>query len=275
VWVIPHEEVDVKKSRFLSLLVLVIFIVASVVPAFGAGDMSKLKVKNNTKDSFTLRLTGNSGEGYYTFSVKRGNNNFEVKKGTYSYTHDACGQTNTGNLNAKGNTAKLNVKKCPKGSSDSSDSGLVKLTIKNSTGETVTLRLTGAGYYTFTLKNGNNKVEVKAGTYDYSYKACDETFTGKLNAKGKSAKLNLKKCKGGGGKSAKGGSIRIKFENQTGSTMTVYMYGPKSYTFTVPPGKSTVQVDRGEYSYTYYLSCGSGSGSYKFNKNTRWRFWCN
>jgi len=73
------------------------------------------------------------------------------------------------------------------------------------------------------------------------------------------------------------GDHPVEVRNETGSTVTIYLYGDMfNYTFYVPAGVQTIYVRPGNYSFTFY-SCGDsnpGRGSGTFNSNWYWWFRC-
>jgi hypothetical protein len=72
------------------------------------------------------------------------------------------------------------------------------------------------------------------------------------------------------------GDHRVEVRNETGSTVTIYMFGDMfNYTFNIPNGFHNIYVRPGFYTFSYY-SCGGGpdNGSGTFNSNWRWQFWC-
>lgn len=145
----------------------------------------------------------------------------------------------------------------------------VQVQIQNKSNEPVRLTLSGAATYRFDLGTGKTKVDVVPGKYNYSYQACGQMNTGKFNAQ-KGATLVLPKC----GKEA-GGEIKVTIKNKTGGIITIYLWGPKSYTFSFPSGTSKMSIVPGKYNFTIY-GCGtsmSGTRNFKGGGNI-WTFWC-
>jgi hypothetical protein len=153
----------------------------------------------------------------------------------------------------------------------------VKYKVVNKSGSPLTVTLTGPAYYTITAKPGNTKVELQPGKYTYTYRSeCAGFQSGTVEFKRSGDKLLIPGC--GGGKAANsdkpGKTIKLLIENKTGGTLTLYLSGPASYTFTFGTGKTKVQVVRGDYSYTAY-GCGTTqSGTVKVNAPYRWEWWC-
>jgi Bacterial SH3 domain len=67
------------------------------------------------------------------------------------------------------------------------------------------------------------------------------------------------------------GSIDI--SNTTGGTVTLYLSGPASYTFTLGTGDTTISVCPGTYSYTAY-GCGGASTSGTMSTGESHEFYC-
>lgn len=66
--------------------------------------------------------------------------------------------------------------------------------IQNKTGAQVSLTFTGVATYRFNVSTGKSTIEMIVGQYRYSYEACGETRTGKLNLKAQGTSLALPKC---------------------------------------------------------------------------------
>jgi hypothetical protein len=151
----------------------------------------------------------------------------------------------------------------------------VKVQFQNKTGSEVTISLSGPASYSLRLPTGKTNAEVVPGRYTYSYKACDgQTFKGNFNARNAGATLNLPKCKkdnSGGG----GGEIKVTVKNSTGGTLTIYLSGPATYSFSFGTGNTKISIVPGKYNYTAY-GCGSsdtGTRNFKGGGST-WTFWC-
>ena len=67
---------------------------------------------------------------------------------------------------------------------------------------------------------------------------------------------------------------KIKIQNHTGGTITIYLTGAQNYTFSVGTGNQSIQIVPGKYSFTVY-GCGTSiSGQRNLNKGYVWMFWC-
>lgn len=72
-----------------------------------------------------------------------------------------------------------------------------------------------------------------------------------------------------------GETISILIKNDTGGQVTLYLKGPCSYTFSISPGNTTINILPGTYSYTAY-GCGGAtlSGSKTFSGGDEWTWFC-
>ena len=226
----------------------------------------KLTINNNTGETF--RITLNGPKTYY-FSLQKGKSSHEVEQGKYTYTYYACGSNQTGKLTVqkKGLTVKF---KCD--SKEDASAKVPKLTINNNTGETFRIKLSGPKTYYFSLQKGKVKFEVEQGKYSYSYTACGglQSGTVNVNKKGATLKLNCPKSSQKDGK-----LVKVTINNQTGGSVTLYLTGPKSYTFYLAAGKSSIEVEKGKYNFTAY-GCGgaSHSGTRNIKSKFVWRWFC-
>ena len=141
-------------------------------------------------------------------------------------------------------------------------------TFQNKTGSKLTITLTGANYYTFNLKAGNNKLVISPGLYQYSYNACGKLQTGMVTIK-PGAKLLLPKCK-------VTGMVNVKIANNTNGYLTLNLTGPATYYLSLKPGANIISVVKGKYSYTAW-GCGgaSASGVKNLTRNgITWTWFC-
>ena len=72
-----------------------------------------------------------------------------------------------------------------------------------------------------------------------------------------------------------GKTVSIKVINNTGSTLTLNLSGPASYSFTFATGTHTMQVIPGTYTYTAWGCGDTMSGTQKLQKGFEWTFYCN
>lgn len=149
----------------------------------------------------------------------------------------------------------------------------VNVQFQNKTGSSVRITLTGPATVYLTLGNGKTKGELVPGTYKYSYEACGKTNTGTFKVKKAGDTLVLPKCKSGGGGGNSGGEGKIKIKNDTGGTITIYLTGPKNYTFYVSPGTTQLSVAKGKYNYTAY-GCGGSTDTGTIKAGGNLKFFC-
>lgn len=150
------------------------------ISAAEAAGTLPLKVNNRTGNEFVLKLTG---DGFYWLTVKPGVNVFQVKLGTYTYSHNACGEEETGKLIVKGKKGvSLNLNRCKVSKEKTAAKG-IRIKIVNQTGGTMTLYLRGDTYLTFTLPPGNTQIQVPSGSYSYTMVTPCGTAYGTLNVR--------------------------------------------------------------------------------------------
>ena len=149
---------------------------------------------------------------------------------------------------------------------------LPKLTINNKTGQQFTLTLRGPKTYYLTVPTGKSNFEVEQGKYTYSYTACGGPQTGNVNVKKGGANLKLE-CKKASAKNST--LIKVTINNKTGGYIYITLTGPHTYNFTVAPGKSKIEVEKGKYNFTV-RGCGgaSSSGTRNFKGSFVWTWFC-
>lgn len=253
--------------RLASVLLALVIVFTALAPAqttfAAAKDIVKVEFQNKTGSAVALSL---SGPHSYYFYLNTGKTKVEVIPGKYTYSYTVCGQTKTGKFNAKNAGANLTLPKC----SDDKNSGVSKVSFKNSTGAALYVYLTGPKSYTFYLPTGTTKVDVISGKYTIKYQACGQDKSAKLNAKN-NTNYALAKCK----EDKSGGQVKVTIKNNTGGSLTLYLSGPHSYYFSFSSGTSKMEIIGGKYDYTAY-GCGtsiSGTKTLKGN-NINWTFWC-
>ena len=138
------------------------------------------------------------------------------------------------------------------------------LTVSNKSIGTVTVTLTGPATYTIFAAVGSTTKEIVKGTYKYSYKACGLSYSGILKATGAKSKIPIAACK----------TTNVVIMNFTDSTMTLNLFGPASYYYTVPAHSSVrAKILRGGYQYSGVCKGGTSSGSWKIT-SARFLIWC-
>jgi len=151
--------------------------------------------------------------------------------------------------------------------------GTMQLVVNNKTGESFKLVLKGPATYNWNLKPGKETFSVAPGKYKYTYKACGGTEKkGTVEVKKNNQTLVLAVCKQ---KNASGGMANIPIQNNTGGTVTLNLTGPATYHFSLAPGRSTISVLKGTYSYTAW-GCGGASisGTKNLKGKNLWTWFC-
>jgi hypothetical protein len=170
----------ISKVLFSTLLAFAILF-TTVAPAIAAPEVKdtySVNLQNKTGSSVRITLTG--PQTVY-LTLQTGKNKAELLPGTYRYSYDACGKTNTGNFKVNKAGATLTLPKCKTGGGGS---GEVKVKINNLTGGTMTLVLTGPKNYTFYIQSGRQQITVMKGTYTYTMYTVCGTATGTEKIKG-------------------------------------------------------------------------------------------
>jgi hypothetical protein len=153
-----------------------ILLLTTVAPAFAAPETAKDKVQvqfqNKTGASARITLTG-PATVYLTLS--NGKTKSELVPGTYKYSYDACGKTNTGTFKVRKAGDTLTLPKCKTGGGGGGGEGKIK--IKNSTGGTITIIMSGPQSYTFYVSAGTSQLSVIKGKYNYTAYGCGGAST--------------------------------------------------------------------------------------------------
>ena len=149
---------------------------------------------------------------------------------------------------------------------------LPKLTINNKTGSSFTLTLQGPKTYYLTIPTGKSNFEVEQGKYTYSYTACGGPQTGSVSVKKSGASLKLE-CPKASEKNKN--IIKVTINKKTGGYLYITLTGPKTYNFTLGPGKGKIEVDKGKYNFTV-RGCGgaSSSGTKNIKGAFVWTWFC-
>lgn len=139
-----------------------------------------------------------------------------------------------------------------------------KLMIDNKSGSQVTVTLRGPKTYTFVAPPGKTNQIIARGKYQYEYVACGGTKRGSLSAAPSAVKLLIPKCV----------TANVSIQNETSSNIFLTLTGAGNYSFTLAPGKTKIQVNKGKYEYRVSGACGSKTGTINLGKRMVWRFWC-
>lgn len=167
-------------SVFVALVLLTTTVAPAIASQANAADKIQVQIQNKTGEQVRISLTGPTS---YSFNLSTGKNKVEVVPGKYSYSYTACsGQTLTGKFNAKKVGATLTLPKCKK--SGGGDTKEVKVTIKNNTGGSITIYLSGPKSYVFSFGTGTSKMSVVPGKYNFTVYGCGAAISGTKNFKG-------------------------------------------------------------------------------------------
>lgn len=139
-----------------------------------------------------------------------------------------------------------------------------KLMIDNKSGAQVTVTLTGPRTYTFLVGPGKTNQIIDRGKYKYEFVACGATKKGTLSATPSAVKLAIPKCV----------TSNVTVQNETGSNLFLTLSGTGNYSFTLAPGKTKIQVNKGKYEYRVSGACGTKTGTINLGKRMVWRWWC-
>jgi hypothetical protein len=149
-------------------------LLTAVAPAIAAPEATDGKVfvqfTNQTGSVVHITLTG-PATVYLTLAT--GKTKSELVPGIYHYSYFACNSTLTGTFRAKHAGANLVLRKCPK----VKGTGEAKIKIKNETGATMVIYLTGPQYYTFYVATGTYSFKVQKGKYQYTAYGCGGAST--------------------------------------------------------------------------------------------------
>ena len=151
------------------LTVLLVFLAATILPAFAASGPIAVTVRNNSGAVVTITL---EGPRTYTKTLAPGKSEFTIEPGKYTYTFKACGLTVNKKLKVKGTKSELKIDACK----------LATLMINNNTHETLIIYLTGPMNYTFRFPPKLSYESVARGVYTYYAIGCGgQSKSGEIN----------------------------------------------------------------------------------------------
>lgn len=154
--------------RIFAVLVACTLLFSTVAPAFAANSQAADKVQvqfqNKTGAPVRISLTGPAS---VSLNLGTGKTKAELTPGTYKFSYEACGKTNTGTFKVRKNGDTLTLPKCAGGSSGGTKT--VSLWIRNDTDKALYFVFTGPKTYYFTVLSGETgKFTVEAGKYAYT-----------------------------------------------------------------------------------------------------------
>ena len=70
-----------------------------------------------------------------------------------------------------------------------------------------------------------------------------------------------------------GGKDKVRIENRTGETFTIYFYGPENAACTIVPGVNVIYLLRGKYNLNFRACGGLSFGNSDLTINATWKFY--
>lgn len=154
-------------QRILATLLTLTFVFGSVAPAIAsqdfAGDPVSVTIENKTGAATRITLTGPMTK---SLNLATGKTKTELVPGSYKFSYDACGKTNTGTFKVKGAGSTLTLPKCKGGAGGANKT--VTLTVINKTTGPINFVFTGPQTYYVTIPVGTTKVTMAPGKYTWS-----------------------------------------------------------------------------------------------------------
>ena len=235
-----------KNAKWVTIIILVLLITSAALPALAAGDNVVVTILNESKHDVTVTLTGSQR---YTFTVKNGRTRVNMAPGDYNYFFYGCNQYNYGSFKAKSPKSTL-VLDC--NDPAAGVPGMVQLKVSNRTDSTVYISLSGTAYYYLAAEPGVNTFDVKEGEYNYAYTACSDRTYGEINITGHNTLHTISKCDEDTARPV----FRIRVNNRTEGYLTLYLWGPEYYVYTLEQGATDIQiVGNNTYNYTAVGTC--------------------
>jgi len=259
-----------KNVKWITIVVLLLLVAASAIPALAAGDNVIVTIKNQSDQAVTVTLTG---QQRYTFTVRSGNTRVEMTAGDYYYFYYGCNQYNYGSFKAKTPKSTL-VLDCNDPAAGVPD--LVELKVSNRTDKRVYMRIYGPTYYFLTVDPGVNTFLIKEGAYSYSYMSCGESMTGEVKVSGRSTNYTIDKCAA----ASITKTFRVNVVNKTEGSLILYLWGPDYYYFNIPKGESMLMdVSPNTYKYTAVATCDGirdvvDQGNIQIYHQITWPWYC-
>jgi hypothetical protein len=176
-------------QRLFAILIAFVLLFTTIAPAFAAdsqaADKVQVQFQNKTGAAVRLRLTG---AATVSFNLGTGKTKAELAPGTYRFSYEACGKTNTGTFKVKKAGDNLTLPKCT-GGGGSGGTKTIVLSVRNDTDQALYFVFVGPKTYYLTVQSGQtSKLTMEAGKYNYtlSGSGCGgySVDTGNLNLKG-------------------------------------------------------------------------------------------
>lgn len=259
-----------KEMKWVTITILALLLASAALPAFAAGDSVVVTIWNKSDDDVTVTLTG---QQRYSFTVIPGRTRVDMAPGDYNYFFYGCNQYNYGDFKAKSPKSALTLD-CNDPAAGVSD--LVELTVSNRSGDTVYISLSGTAYYYLPAEPGVNTFLVKEGAYNYAYTTCGERTYGGINVLGRRTLHTIDKCSEDTARPV----FRVRVNNKTDASLTLYFWGPKYYVYTLMPGETDIQiVGNNTYNYTVVATCDNvrqaiDTGTRRIYRQFTWTWTC-
>lgn len=259
-----------KKMKWVTITILLLLMASAALPAFAAGDNVIVTIWNKSDREVTVTL---SGPQRYSFTVKSGRTRVDMAPGDYNYFFYGCNQYNYGDFKAKSPKSTLAL------DCDDPAAGvphLVELKVSNRSGETTYISLSGTAYYYLTAEPGVSTFLVKEGAYNYAYTVCGSRAYDEINVSGRSTLHKIDKCDAGSGRPV----FRVRVINRTEGDLTLYLWGPEYYVYTLAQGESAIQiVGNNTYNYTVVATCDNvrqaiETGTQRVYRKFTWSWYC-
>lgn len=209
-------------------------------------------VHNNRESAMKITM---DGPKKYVFTVEPGWTEKLVEQGTYEVLYDGCTGDIEESLDIKEAGVIIQIPYCP------TPPEYTKFVVGSHFGTDMTVELFSqdALYgedYKLTVELGTNRYQrILSGVYDYSYEACDTTFTGTIRIlKNGTSQLLLLSCERLAVlEFSQPSPVAFKLNNNYTQEIVVTLIGPRTYFFTLQPGQTRVEVVPGIYTYIYAM----------------------
>ncbi len=191
----------------------------------------------------------------YTFTLAPGWHERTIEEGDYTITYEGCVADVEVTMTIDEPGQYIEIPYCP------TPPELTKFVISSHFGTKVEVTFTAhddvyGKDYTFAAELGRNRYEfIQSGWYDYSYDACDTTFSGTIRIeKAGTTDLLLKSCEALARQElVSAGVTNFKLHNHYTTPIVVTLIGSRTYFYTLEPGTTPVEMLSGTYTYIYAI----------------------
>ncbi len=258
-----------KKFRILAILVVSVILLGAYASISSAAPATYEFTVNN-RTSKTLEVTLLGAQNYIISAPSLVKTRLDVKPGIYQYSFYACGKLNIGTVNMN-KDRELKITLCTGSTNTSGEGGtsaeLVNIVLNNKTYKTLTVALVGIENYSFDLIPGKTFATVYKGTYQMSYYDCGKLNISTVKITKDDFQAKIYNCgevtdAGSSGGTVEANSptpglndVRLFVKNDTYSSFDILFLSDLVYTYHVLPGKNKIDIQLGDYQYSYY-ACG-------------------